>query len=102
MCLKKTNSSMSTTSNMKQNAICLGFIRKGEIKTRFKWLARLGLNQRPPPCQGGALPLSYEPKSENAQNVLDYYLFFQKISNAVCMIKFPKPRNSSSFLVFNK
>ena len=24
-----------------------------------KWFGRLGLNQRPPPCQGGALPLSY-------------------------------------------
>ena len=26
-----------------------------------EWLARLGLNQRPLPCQGSALPLSYEP-----------------------------------------
>lgn len=25
----------------------------------FYWFGRLGLNQRPPPCQGGALPLSY-------------------------------------------
>src|SRR5690606_16860010 len=25
------------------------------------WWARLGLNQRPPPCEDGALPLSYAP-----------------------------------------
>src|ERR687897_1167026 len=27
----------------------------------MKWLARVGSNHRPPPCQGGALPLSYAP-----------------------------------------
>ena len=27
-----------------------------------KWWARLGLNQRPPPCEDGALPLSYAPE----------------------------------------
>ena len=25
------------------------------------WWARLGSNQRPPPCESGALPLSYAP-----------------------------------------
>ena len=28
---------------------------------RYGWWARQGLNLRPPPCQGGALPLSYTP-----------------------------------------
>jgi hypothetical protein len=28
-----------------------------------KWWARLGLNQRPLPCEGSALPLSYAPVS---------------------------------------
>ncbi len=28
---------------------------------RGRWWARLGLNQRPPPCEDGALPLSYVP-----------------------------------------
>ena len=27
----------------------------------LRWWARLGLNQRPPRCQRGALPLSYAP-----------------------------------------
>jgi hypothetical protein len=33
------------------------------IRSEEKWLARAGLNRRPPPCQGGALPLSYAPIS---------------------------------------
>ncbi len=31
------------------------------ISQGIKWWARLGLNQRPPPCEDGALPLSYVP-----------------------------------------
>ena len=38
-----------------------------------KWLARLGLNQRPLPCQGSALPLSYEPTSHAERSDPSYY-----------------------------
>ncbi len=31
------------------------------LKTMEKWWARLGLNQRPLPCEDSALPLSYAP-----------------------------------------
>ncbi len=33
----------------------------------LKWLARAGLNRGPPPCQGGALPLSYAPSSNDEE-----------------------------------
>ncbi|MEN9722654.1 MAG: hypothetical protein RJB38_640 [Pseudomonadota bacterium] len=40
------------------------------ISGGIKWLARLGLNQRPLPCQGSALPLSYEPTFEESPTLL--------------------------------
>ena len=34
---------------------------RGDDRQDAKWWARLGLNQRPLPCEGSALPLSYAP-----------------------------------------
>jgi hypothetical protein len=33
----------------------------------FNWWARLGSNQRPLPCEGSALPLSYAPLFEERE-----------------------------------
>lgn len=45
-------------------------IHKFPIFQRDLWWARQGLNLRPPPCEGDALPLSYAPIRRRWSGVL--------------------------------
>ena len=49
---------MDYRSSLHEKRLCITFCV-------FRW-ARLGLNQRPLPCEGNALPLSYAPECEHA------------------------------------
>jgi hypothetical protein len=58
---------------------CVGSASLGEEGRRIKWWAMLGLNQRPLPCEGSALPLSYAPIK--AANKANSYAFSKLVLN---------------------
>src|SRR4051794_9584541 len=59
-----TNASRQVVDRDRLIELALTAIRQGHDRHSFSakmWLAGVGTNHRPPPCQGGALPLSYAP-----------------------------------------